>query len=292
MDRDRRKVVYFGIIINILTVVLTMCIYGLLLKHLHDIAKWLAFMGLIITFGLYVIIAFGQLIQLGKSIKEEEKLEFLKGIPEVLYFQERTDNFMLCSNGDVIIEWKFKIKKKTSEKITYVNFPFKYESDIKSEDPIEIVEARVNCVEPSQPVEYFPEREVRERGESEKKNPTFEGTIRVPLCSDTDENDKGFNVSIKIKIKGVNSDGENFIVLDIPYLTKNMTVIVQTNNENDSIIKLGKELLSVQEPNGKNVDYQEIVNQKKNIKLNANRIIWETKYPKLGYQYKIKYYTE
>lgn len=235
---------------------------------------------------LYFFIAANQLYE---AWNQEKRINFLQGIPEVIVFQSRTDKYILCPNGDTILIWDFYIKKKKNSNNTYIDFPIFYSGVSVPDNPIEVLCTMKNNKKAEQPATYIMrKRATIRRKRNGKKQKEIEGCIHVPLCPQN-RREKAFHILIIIKIKQVNDKNENYVTIDIPYLTKYIKVVVKTIRNGDGKIRIDTNFFNVKEKNGQNIDYQETAEQSKRCNLKKNRILWDTKYPKLGYSYTIKY---
>lgn len=250
------------------------------------IAKIIILLGSLGVLSLYFVIAFDQLCE---AWKQESRLKFLQGIPEVIVFKSRTDTYILCPNGDTILIWDFYIKKKKNSNNTYIDFPIFYTGESIPDNPIEVIYMLKNNKKAEQDATYIMRKKATiGKNRDGKKQKEIEGCIHVPLCPQNHK-EKAFHILIKIKIKNVNDKDENYVTIDIPYLTKDIKVIVRTQKYKEGRIGIDSNFFDVKEKNGQNIDHQETANQNKKCNLKKNRILWKAKYPKLGYSYTIKY---
>lgn len=257
-------------------------IISFLLSHTDpNIRMLIIAVGIIGVVGLNFLIAAHKLFDACNQVK---RVNFLRGIPEVIIFKSRTDKYILSPGGDTTLIWDFEIKKKKNSNNTYIDFPIFYNGENIPKDPIKVIYMMKNNKKAEQAATYIK----RKQGKLTNGKQEIEGCIHVPLCPQNYK-EKSFHILIKIILKQVNEDNDNYVTIDIPYLTENIKVIVKTEKDLEGKIKIDTNFFNVKEKNGQNIDYQETADQSKRCVLKNNQILWKAKYPKLGYSYTIKY---
>lgn len=283
MDWKKHKPLILNITVTTLVAIITYFV-----TCMEDtIVKIVILLGSLGVLSLYFVIASDQLYE---AYKQESRLNFLQGIPEVIVFKSRTDTYILCPNGDTILIWDFYIKRKKGSNNTYIDFPIFYTGESIPDNPIEVIYMLKNNKKAEQDATYIMRKEATIGKKSDGKEiKEIEGCIHVPLCPQNHK-EKAFHILIKVKIKEVNDKkDENYVTVDIPYLTKYIKVIVRMQKYKEGRIRIDSNFFDVKEKNGQNIDHQETANQNKKCNLKNNRILWKAKYPKLGYSYTIRY---
>ena len=112
-----------------------------------------------------------------------------------------------------------------------------------------------------------------------------QGCVHVPLYSSAR---KGEIIRLKIillfKDMFCEYRSNEFVIVDIPYITENMSLVVKPQS-NSKRIEVTNNYFNVHEMNGENTDVEEQAKQRKNCLPDSNSLKWKTKYPKLGYRY-------
>lgn len=289
----RNKNIRNSLVINILSVIVTIGVTVLSFTKLNQ--KVVSFICVALLIFLLFIIIY---IYISDAIKEykdlvnsdelkQEQLELLKAMPHLLAFSKRNDNFNVLKNGDGILKWHFHIKKETKEKLQYLYFPIVFELDDVNEknSNVQIIESKING-EYCQSEYVFKSISLVDNGD-----PLETGYILVPTLLDIGEREFDLYLNIKIKKLFKRYDVKEFIIVDIPYITKEMKVTI--NVDDGYNLKPITNFLEVHESSANNFDAGEMHRQISNCKINnSESLVWETEYPKLGYQYKISFQME
>lgn len=288
------KKLVINLIINLLVALVSVVLALVSSKSEYEIIRQLmvviSFAIIIIIVALYLTIAILELRDIKLQINENNnELELMNTIPYVFVFKNRTDTFTISEDGDAELEWDFEIEKETDESITFINFPILCER--KDDDTnmdsvsVEVKKLIVNGNE-----QYNAKYELKSINiPKDSKRSIEQGCVHVRLDSDTK---KGaiFNVNIVLILKKVYYfvETEEFVVVDIPYITQNLTLnIVPKSSE--QIIEVVNNFFNVHEVNGNNTDNDEKAKQCKKCITKNNGIIWKTEYPKLGYRYELSF---
>ncbi len=288
----RNKNIRNSLVINILSVIVTIGVTVLSFTKLNQKVVSIICVTLLI-FLLFIIIY----IYISDAIKDykdlvnsdelkQEQLELLKAMPHLLAFSKRNDNFNVLKNGDGILKWHFHIKKETKEKLQYLYFPIVFELDDVNEknSNVQIIESKING-EYCQAEYVFKSISLVDNGD-----PLETGYILVPTLLDIGKREFDLYLNIKIKKLFKRYDIKEFIIVDIPYITKEMKVTI--NVDDGYNLKPITNFLEVHESSANNFDAGEMHRQTSNCKINSESLVWEAEYPKLGYQYKISFQME
>lgn len=217
-----------------------------------------------------------------KFIEENEKSEIIKAIPHLLIFSKREDHFIVQEDGDGILEWRFHIVKETEGALNYIYFPVMYEcASTTNAKNVDILDARVNGK--SFQATYNPNAVSTSVAGG---FPIELGEVSVPILLDKGRQE--FDLFIRIKIKGLfcNFRVKEFVVVDIPYITKHLSLSIEMPKDYEP--SLPSNFFEAHETSSvSTLDSEEVSNQMSKCKRATTSITWETDYPKLGYRYRL-----
>ena len=321
------------LIINIVTV--SGSIFALYLTELDDIIKTV----FIVLLFLYAIIAICIFIHLAcielkyYSDKYNDMVnnnELSKALPETFTFRNRKDVFVVEKTGDAVLTWDFEIEKITNNNLSFISIPIvcEYVNEDQSEShneentlmeedntvvqnevhdkidnenknlmrhPIQIEDFRVNGISQTnyQYIHFSTDYNRVDR-------PIERGLIRIPLFT---ASTKGGieNVTLRIRFKDMfhNFEKREFVIVDIPYITKRICVVIKHQDNTNYDINVIDNYFDVREMYSNTFDAGEVARQLNNCSIVHNEsdnslsdndyLLWESDFPKLGYRYTITF---
>ena len=226
--------------------------------------------------------------------------ELSKALPETFIFRDRKDSFVVTEEGDVYLTWRFEIERITNNSLSFISLPIICERKDKNEQdtPVHIESFLVNGKKQSNHQYEVLSVERFDRFGKELERPLERGMIKIPLF--TASHKGGIEkVELKVFFKGmfINYTEKEFAVIDVPYITKNISVSIEHANNNKWDINVIDNFLDVREMNSNTYDVGELAKQLNNCLIihDINRLkgedidclLWESDFPKLGYRYKL-----
>ncbi|HBV95881.1 MAG: hypothetical protein JL50_04490 [Peptococcaceae bacterium BICA1-7] len=255
---------------------------------------------LIFVFSFLLILFYGYIIvlQLKKYMNERKQkdgeLELFKAIPSFIHFRRRIDHFIVLKNGDGRLNWTFDIEKNTENPISYMNIPILCEHLRGEMNPSvkSIIIEKLMVNNDVYDVTYLPQFIRYPFNENISScRPTEIGCIRTPV--NLPKGKSKASIKFTLLLKNVFSEAEikEFVVVDIPYITEKLTVVVTHESDSCKIIPVynNGHLIDAYSDHNLNIDMDEVAEQNKNIKSSNGTIVWKTGLPKLGYSYQINF---
>jgi len=249
-------------------------------------------------FVIYLSTSVNELKIISQDIRNNNKqLSSLSAISNYVIFESRTDIFEIGTDGNGELTWRFKIIRNTQQVVNEVNMPIFAEhlrGRTAQKKAVEIIEVLIDGEKPNPMDIYIPQFIRMPIHSNTKEVRSVElGNIRIPV------NMTGSKTSVSVKIKmllnGVFNEalkGE-FALIDFPYLTEHFLLKLSSKSPDYIVIpfddQTSKTVIEALRDNNENVDVDEMLIQAENWKYLDGQMIWETRYPKLGYNYRVKF---
>lgn len=238
-----------------------------------------------IVVGIYLDIAAIEFRENREQYKRTQKdIELFSVLPRLFVFKDRVDEFTVFDNGNAELEMNLKLEKET-DNIEFINLPVMCErKDNNTSMDFVSVTVKELCFNGEKRNNATYELKSINCGR-ENDRALEQGCVHVPLYSSAR---KGEIIRLKIillfKDMFCEYRSNEFVIVDIPYITENMSLVVKPQS-NSKRIEVTNNYFNVHEMNGENTDVEEQAKQRKNCLPDSNSLKWKTKYPKLGYRY-------
>lgn len=247
--------------INILSVVVTIGVTVLSFTKLNQKVASIICITLLIFLLCIIILIY--ILDAVKDYKElinsdelnQEHLELLNAMPHLLVFSNRNDDFFVMKDGDGILNWHFHIKKETDEKLQYLYFPviFELEDVDKKNSNVQILESKING-EHCQALYVFNSISL-----VDNSDPLEIGYIAVPTLLDVGKREFDLFLSLRIHKLFKRYMEKEFIIVDVPYITKEMKVTI--NADVNCKLNIPTNFFEVHESSANNFDAGEMHKQ-------------------------------
>ena len=240
----------------------------------------------LIVVAIYLYIAAVEFKENREQYKRTQKdLELFSVLPRLFVFKNRIDKFTVFDNGNAELEMDLKLEKETDNNIEFINLPVMCErKDNNTSMDFVSVTVKELCFNGEKRNNATYELKSINCGR-ENDRALEQGCVHVPLYSSAR---KGEIIRLKITLLFKDMFCEyrsnEFVIVDIPYITENMSLVVKPQSNNKRI-EVTNNYFNVHEMNGENTDVEEQAKQRKNCLPDSNSLKWKTKYPKLGYRY-------
>ncbi len=219
-----------------------------------------------------------------------------KSVPSVLVMERRRDRFLIQKDFSGILDLHFEIKTNLEEPVRDIPFPIYAEKrrSKQSTSPVRLLSLSVDGREESTNDRYYP-KEIRHPFAKKKggTNVMEYGLLMVPVRLQKGAGQCTIDISLKLEGSFPNISKKEFVIIEVPYITKKLEVVLEAEDELAIKRISGSDQTIIATPSNTDFkDQRESFEQNVNWRNIGGRIEWVCKYPKIGYSYIIYFKTE
>jgi hypothetical protein len=253
--------------------------------------------------GLLILLGIAALVYDGFRDFNHKQTEYSllkRAVPTLVTFERRTDRFCVRGNGDATLDWTFELRCDPKDHIEQLTFPIYGEVGPGGNPPIKVTKLLINgkprdfsrVYEPHQRRHKLPEVESDTSPVPDAEVLEF-GILRVPVKLDKSHDECKVEMSFEFNLSVPEKDGDQFLV-DIPYITRNLTVVIASEGQYAVHRALRNDIRTVDAKAGlmlrEDPDESNYANE--HAWEDKGTLRWEMDLPKLGYQYVVNYRLE
>jgi hypothetical protein len=228
------------------------------------------------------------------SNKDAENWSTLAKVPSLVTFVERTEKITVTDTGDGIFESLHRVEYNPDHNRTIdrLHFPVIIDLPEKMEPPGCNIQVESIIVDGEElPTDAYAAKEIRRAYESNpdgQKIPQEYGIVTVPVALNEQRRQAIVNLKIKYKSIFKNRSSKDYVIVDIPYVTKHLAVrICAENTQLEVRGPIGKQIIDATCEMMDLTDSTEENYQLSNISNGPKDIQWTTRSAKIGYRYKL-----
>ncbi len=253
------------------------------------------------VYACYFLSAMGVLLVVGSYLSEitlklseaVDEYNLSEALPTFLKISSRKDTFELQRDGTAILQWEFLVEADLASinyGINEFSLPIYFERNpnITTDNEIALEVISLSVDQRSLPTtQLYVPREIRKSLNNKEALPTEFGSLMIPVGL-TQKNSR-CRIDLTVRLKGAFSNlfHSEYAIIDMPYITEYISVTVLPP-PGCLIHKLPEnQMLIVTSVQAENIDLEETLAKRSDIVVNDNRFTWETKFPKLGYRYRL-----
>ena len=222
----------------------------------------------------------------------------LQAVSRYLHVTARNDELRVKPSGDAELDWSFRVSNVEPRN----DFDLKIYSEQSSagsasaSSTVQVTRMEVAGTSENHPEQYY--RWMETRHPVLGGNPTEFGVVKVPL-SGAPPHLKEIQVDVGVEFRGtflMAAKGGDYFVIEIPQLTDRISVKLSPSDPAKYRVKLpawggGSAIVAKMGYQGPE-DPDETLARKTEVKTDGPSVIWEGTYPKLGYQYELRFELE
>lgn len=242
---------------------------------------------------LFVLLCSGTILEIGDTLRRfrrasREILETAKTVPDVVRFVERSDHLTVDAEGNGRFRLDYLIESNVDDAIHQLSFPVTFDVNDTSVEPgdlLSVERIEVNNQQIACSGRYKPRRVCTVLAGPAPKVVEY-GVLSVPVNLSVGVLSCRVSVELVMKKAFTQLANEETIIVDVPYVTENLTVSIATSRPGGVCELLeGREPIDARSEMMELGDRNESTTRSNEIQAHGREILWKTKYPKLGYRY-------
>jgi hypothetical protein len=223
------------------------------------------------------------------------RLNTLDTVPSLVSFLQRSDTIWVTDTYDGIFEWVFLVEYNSDadKGIHYLNFPVIADvagKEGQAGDNVEVQSINVRG-EPKSCYGVYTVKEIRTPHPFGGADVSQQyGIVKVPV--ELNSQLKQAAITLKIKYKSIFKKiaTGDYVIVDIPYVTNDLKVIIQAENSKRVVAEsTGQEVIEAYCEMMAMRDYIEESHQLPRVSTRPKSIEWNTKNAKIGYRYRLHF---
>jgi hypothetical protein len=225
----------------------------------------------------------------------DDKWNALDKVPSLVTFLERTDTIKVTDAGDGIFESFYQVEYNSDDDagIHHLHFPVILDlvgMEEESGGNVEVQSILVDGVRKSTHDAYSA-REIRKPHNPNRGTlPQEYGIVNVPV--ELNSQHKRAAIILKVKYKSIFKSHRtgDYVIVDIPYVTKELNVSIHAENNNSEVVPSpGPHTIEAKCEMMELEDRIEEIHQLPNVSNKPKSIEWHTKNAKIGYRYRLHF---
>jgi hypothetical protein len=261
---------------------------------------YLIFAGIVVVFALFIAAIY--ILQALQDLSQErarvqlvlDAENSLAAIPRYARVRKRQDRLRIDAEGNGELEWSFEVENLDAHESDSLDFQIYSEHETSTSswtaaDPpssIEILSLQVGSHQIANPSHTYQVKEIRHRRGS--RDPLEFGVMRIPINFDDIRLLKRVRINAKMSLKKTfrKSTVDEYFVVEIPQLTDRIKVTIESSDPGLVVLPSpDNHRIHAQMGYYGTEDMTEALRQRGAMVQTDKAIVWETEYPKLGYQY-------
>ncbi len=220
----------------------------------------------------------------------DDKWRAIDKVPSLVTFVDRTEKITVTDEGDGIFESHHIVEYTSDHKetIDQLHFPILLDLPERVEPGVNIEVLSISVEGTELPTDAYSTKEIRRAYQADTGTrivPQEYGIVKVPVTLNDQRSRANISVTIKLKSIFKARASRDYVIVDIPYVTKKLSVRICAENDKDAIRSpIGERIEAICEMMDLK-DKTEETYQLSNVSHGPKDIQWTTENAKIGYRY-------